>query len=212
MVELPAEARTPVLGTEGRGVRDSGPSRASRDDAACKGALVVGLVDHVEDTLGEAGAMAWRAALDPVTRAKIDGVILPMAWLPVQVLEDLVHALGADGDTARLTTSGRAVAAREMSTTHRLFLQTASPASVLERIPHLHRLYFSRGDVKVIAVPSGARIDLEGTHLESVALVQWLAAFWQEVLELAGARDVKVAATSARGRGDERSSVTLRWR
>jgi hypothetical protein len=139
-------------------------------------------------------------------------VILPMAWLPLSVLEELVQGLASDGDPARVSVSGRAVAAREMTTTHRLFSQTASPASALERLPHLHRVYFACGDLKVVTTLSGARIELDGTPPESGALVQWLAAFWQEVLTRAGARDVQVAATTARGRGDERSSIALRWR
>ncbi|GAB4214376.1 MAG: hypothetical protein OHK0013_39010 [Sandaracinaceae bacterium] len=209
--EPPVEPR-PVAAAEARGVRDSAATRPARDEGACRGAIVLGLLDYLEDAMGAPTARTWLARLDPSTRAKVEGVILPMAWLPQQVLESLVQALAADGDPGRVTASGRAVAERELTTTHRLLLQTVSPTSVLERLPHLHRLYFSRGELKVVSVQGGARLELDGGQPESAALLQWMAAFWQHVLELAGAREVKVTATTARSRGDERSSITLRWR
>jgi hypothetical protein len=197
-----ADGRAPAGTFEVRGVRDSAPTRIAREDGACKGSLVLGLLDHFEEAHGAAAARAWIARLTPETRGKVEGVILPMAWLPLSVLEELVQGLASDGDPARVSVSGRAVAAREMTTTHRLFSQTASPASALERLPHLHRVYFACGDLKVVTTLSGARIELDGTPPESGALV----------LTRAGARDVQVAATTARGRGDERSSIALRWR
>jgi plasmid replication initiation protein len=78
-------------------------------------------------------------------------------------------------------------------------------------------VYFSRGEARVSAVTNpatshGTRIEVDGLGAESPSLVAWLSGFWQRMLELAGARDVKVVAMSSRGRGDDKSSVTIRWR
>jgi serine/threonine-protein kinase len=205
----------PAPAPEPRGVREPGPAREAREELSVKGALVLGLLDHAESALGRAAASALPQRVTAGLRAKLDGVILPMAWLPFALLDELIGALDEGGGhdaAARAIAAGRAAAERELTTTHRLFLQTASPATMTDRVPHLHRLYFSRGEAKVSPMSSGVRVELEGMPPESAAFVQWLAGFWQRAYELAGARDVKIAGTSTRGRGDERSSVSLRWR
>ncbi|MBN8616371.1 MAG: hypothetical protein J0L92_37645, partial [Deltaproteobacteria bacterium] len=192
--------------------RESAP-RPTRDEVAVKGALVVALLDHLETELGSAESAHTLASIEPSQRQKLEGVILPMAWLPLSLFESLLSAMDRDHpDPLRAIASGRAAAERELSTTHRLFLQTATPTTVLDRLPHLHRVYFSRGEARVAPVANGTRVEVEGLGVESAALLGWLSGFWQRMLELAGARDVKVVATTSRARGDERSSVTLRWR
>jgi hypothetical protein len=199
-------------------------ARAPRDDAGAgrdasvKGALVVALLDHLELELGGSGLAHALGTVDLALRRKLEGVILPMAWLPLGLFDGLLAAADRDhGEATRAAAAGRAAAERELSTTHRLFLQTATPASVLDRLPHLHRVYFSRGEARVSAVTNpatshGTRIEVDGLGAESPSLVAWLSGFWQRMLELAGARDVKVVAMSSRGRGDDKSSVTIRWR
>jgi len=215
----PAGERGPASGERGMAspepasVRETPPSRPVRDELAVKGALIAGLLDHMDAELGSAEATRTLSTLEPALRNKLDGVILPMAWLPLGLFEAILGAADREAsEPGRALGAGRAAADRELSTTHRLFLQTASPATVLDRIPHLHRVYFSRGEAKVSPAANGARVDVDGMSAESASLVAWLSGFWQRTLELAGARDVKVIATSARGRGEERTSVTLRWR
>jgi serine/threonine protein kinase len=199
-------------------------ARAPRDDAnggrdaSVKGALVVALLDHLELELGNSGLALALGTVDVALRRKLEGVILPMAWLPLGLFDALLAAADRDhGEATRAAAAGRAAAERELSTTHRLFLQTATPSSVLDRLPHLHRVYFSRGEARVSPVTNpatshGTRIEVEGIGPESQSLVAWLSGFWQRMLELAGARDVKVVGITSRARGDERSSVTIRWR
>ncbi|MBX7192091.1 MAG: hypothetical protein K1X94_08535, partial [Sandaracinaceae bacterium] len=192
--------------------RDSAPKPA-REEVSVKGALVVALLDHLETELGSATASLTIGSIEPQLRAKLEGVILPMAWLPLGLFEALLGAVDRDHpESTRAGAAGRAAAERELSTTHRLFLQTATPASVLEHLPHLHRVYFSKGEAKVVAATVGTKVELDGLGVESPGLVAWLAGFWQRMLELAGARDVKIVATTCRAHRDERSSVTLRWR
>jgi hypothetical protein len=199
-------------------------ARAPREDAggprevSVKGALVVALLDHLELELGSSALATALGTVDVALRRKLEGVILPMAWLPLALFDALLVAVDRDrAETSMCAAAGRAAAERELSTTHRLFLQTATPASVLDRLPHLHRIYFSRGEARVGApspppTSQGTRIEVDGLAPESTALLAWLGGFWQRMLELAGARDVKVVATTVRGRGDDKSSVTLRWR
>jgi hypothetical protein len=47
---------------------------------------------------------------------------------------------------------------------------------------------------------------------DSLANAQALAAFFQRLLEMVGAREARATLISARGREDDRTVVSLRWR
>jgi hypothetical protein len=122
-----------------------------------------------------------------------------------------VRAIAADeiitGDGAVGEAMGRACADRELPTTHRLFMQSATPTTAVERIPLLYRAYFGRGEARV--TPSGvnaARVAFETANGDNPALLGFLLGFTHRLLELSGGRDVRVT------RGDERGSLALRWR
>jgi hypothetical protein len=156
------------------------------------------------------------SAISPDSRARLTGVVLPVAWFPVDVYESLLgsaeRVLGpSDGSVA--VEIGAATASRDLPSTHRLFMQSATPAMALARIPQLWRTYHSRGEVIISQVPAGGwRLEVRDlypdTHLHAMAM----CGFYEKLLELAGARDVRVALLSSRGRGDDRTVTSLRWR
>ncbi|MFO0685545.1 MAG: DUF2378 family protein [Sandaracinus sp.] len=180
-----------------------------------KGALVVGAREHVEAAYGPRIAALLDGRLDPDVRAKTEGVILPMAWMPVAALEAIVKLtdeIAGRGDGVVAEAAGRACAERELPTTHRLFMQSATPPSAIERFPQLYRSYFSRGELRAVMTgATSARVSLEGTSLEPPILAAWTGGFASRMLELTGAREVRVVMGRSE-RGDEKSSFTLRWR
>jgi hypothetical protein len=182
-----------------------------------KGSLFTAALEHIEAVHGKAVVAQVREQLDSDSRARIAGVILPMAWFPLSLYEQLLRAAervvgGSEGSTA--SGIGRSTADRELPTTHRLFMQTASPAMVAERIPQFYRLYHSRGDAKVMPTPAGGvRVEVHTLMpAESLSYAWALTGFWHRMLELTGARDVRAGVVSCRGRGDEKTAITLRWR
>ncbi|WP_236604406.1 serine/threonine-protein kinase [Sandaracinus amylolyticus] len=194
------------------------PSRSGSGsaDVEIKGSLVIATLDHLEAAYGAAAVAQIREHLDRESLARVSSVILPMAWLPMALFDQLVRGaervVGAS-DWATSTGIGRAIADRELPTTHRLFMQTASPSAATERIPQLFRLYHSRGDAKVLPTPGGGvRVEVDLAAPESLSYAWALAGFWQRMLELTGAREVRAAVVSCRGRGDDRTAVALRWR
>ncbi|MDQ3035345.1 MAG: protein kinase [Myxococcota bacterium] len=181
-----------------------------------KGSLVIAALEHLETAHGSEGFAQIQEHLDPESRARIATVILPMAWLPMSLYEQLLRgaervAGGGEGSTA--SSVGRATADRELPTTHRLFMQTASPSAAAERIPQLYRLYHSRGEAKVLPTPGGGvRVEIDCGAPESLPYAWAISGFWQRMLELTGAREVRSSVVSCRGRGDDRTAIALRWR
>jgi serine/threonine-protein kinase len=200
------------LGSTG-GTEDT--SRRALAEANVKGAIVVGALEHVDAAHGPRTGSLVLVRLDPAHRSKLEGVILPMAWLPLSVLEQLVRVtdeVAGRGDGMTVEAIGRACADRELPTTHRMFMQSATPTAAVERVPQLYRSYFSRGDARLLSSgPNAARLGFEGTGLDSPVLTPWTGGFLARLLELSGARDVRV--TPGRGeKGDEKGTFAVRWR
>lgn len=181
-----------------------------------KGSLFSAALEHIETAYGRSAVALVQQHLEPESREQLSGVILPMVWLPLALYDQLLRAVervvgGAEGTTA--SGIGRSTADRELPTTHRLFLQSATPTLAVERIPQFYRLYHSRGEAKVTPTPgAGVRVEIDALTPESFSYAWTLAGFWQRMLELTGARDVRAGVVSCRGRGDDKTAITLRWR
>jgi eukaryotic-like serine/threonine-protein kinase len=82
----------------------------------------------------------------------------------------------------------------------------------VERIPQFWKLYHSSGEVKVEEGGTGMwRVEALGvtdSYLHTMAM----SGFYQRLLELAGAREVRASVVQSRARGDERTITALRWR
>lgn len=185
----------------------------ARSEAAVRGSWFVGALEYIQAIGGPGKVEEVGKRMPPAAAERIGGVILPMAWLPLATFESLLLALGeGDGGTHSV---GRAIAERELTTTHRLFVQTATPQSALDRFPHLFRLYHLRGTALIEeseAAGGGVRITLDVGSPEPLHHVQVVSAFLQRFLEICGARDVRTHILSCRGRGEERTVVSCRFR
>ncbi len=190
-------------------------ARRATAEPNVKGAIVVGALEHVDAAHGPRTGSLVLVRLDPSHRAKLEGVMLPMAWLPLSLFEHLVRVtdeVAGRGDGMTAEAIGRACADRELPTTHKAFMQSATPRAAIERVPQLYRSYFSRGEARLLSAgPNAARVGFDGTGLDSPVLTPWTGGFLARLLELSGARDVRV--TPGRGeKGDERGTFSIRWR
>lgn len=149
-------------------------------------------------------------------RTRLPGVVLPVAWFPLDVYGRLLEAaervLG-DGDGSIGCEIGAATAARDLPTTHRLFMQSATAAMALARIPPLRRTHHRRGDVLISQVPAGGwRVEVRDPSPDGYLHAMATCGFYPRLRELAGGRDVRAALPSSRGRGDERTVTPLHRR
>ncbi len=188
------------------------PSGSLHTEAAVRGSWFVATLEYLGTMGGPAELEAVMKRMPPAAAERVDAVILPMAWLPMATFELLVRAAG-EGE-AVLQSIGRAIADRELATTHRLFVQTGTPKSALERFPHLFRLYHLRGTATIEEgdVPGNVRITLDTGAPESLVHTHVVAAFVQRLLEICGARDVRTVVLSVRGRGEARTVLSCRFK
>ncbi|GAB5548792.1 MAG: hypothetical protein SangKO_085520 [Sandaracinaceae bacterium] len=180
-----------------------------------KGSLVLAASEHLREA-DAPGFERARARLDDDVAARIAGVMLPMAWIELgdyaELLRSAERELGV-GDGSLSIQIGRATAERELTTTHRLFMQTATPTMAVERIPQLFRTYHSAGRAEIERASAGGfRVVMHDVVPDTLTHAMALSGFWQRLLELAGGRDVKASVVSCRERGDDATVTILRWR
>lgn len=186
---------------------------ATRAATRVKGSLVLAALEHLRSQAG--GLEPVLARLAPETAARLRAVMLPMDWVDLADYVALVRAAERERTHGEAVAAqlGRATAERELASTHRVFMQSATPALALERIPQLFRAYHSGGRVRVVRASTGGR-RVEASELvpDTLAHALVLSGFYQRLLELAGGRDVRAPVVSCRERGDGATVTVLRWR
>ena len=190
-------------------------SEATEEPTRIKASLLLRALEELRE-MAPSASIDLLSQLTPETRQLATSMLLPMAWVPLSSYVELVAAADrriSNDDGSLLARLGRATADRELSTSHRLFMQSTTPRAALERIPQLFRGYHSAGRVVLEGTTAGGwRLGLEGLVPDAAAYATIWAAFWQRLIELAGGRDVRALVAAARDRGDERTTVALRWR
>jgi serine/threonine-protein kinase len=183
----------------------------ARSEAALRGSFFVGALEYLEHNQGADKLAALTGRMPQAAAERITGVILPMAWLPLATFELLLAAAG--GGEPLAIGVGRAIADRELTTTHRLFVQTATTQTAVDRFPHLFKLYHLRGVAALDeADPQGVRFAIDIGSPEPVTHAQVMVAFLGRMLEICGAREVRSAVVACRGRGDAKTILSCRFR
>src|SRR6185369_3539565 len=69
------------------------PDRAvvGPNDATVKGAIIMGALEHIDAAHGPRTGAQLLSRLDAAHRGKLEGMVLPMAWFPLTLLEQLVR-------------------------------------------------------------------------------------------------------------------------
>ena len=190
-------------------------SDTHEDPTRVKASLVLAAIDHIR----QLGPRSWEGVLgriDAEPSARLSAVILPMAWVSLGDYVELLRAAEREighGETSVAVQIGQATAERELASTHRLFMQTATPTMAVERIPQLFRTYHAGGRAEVHpATAGGYRIESLGLTPDALPHAMAMSGFYQRLIELTGGRDVRASVVACKERGDSETAIVLRWR
>ncbi|MFW6051294.1 MAG: protein kinase domain-containing protein [Myxococcota bacterium] len=181
-----------------------------------KGALLAAALEHLRTARGEAVRQAVVDELPDDVRAAVLGVVLPVAWVPLDhydVLLRTAERLLGTGDGSLAIELGAAAADAELPATHRLFLQSATPLLAVRRIPQLFRSYHDGGAVSVRPSTRDAwHVEVEGLEPQSRLHPMAMAGFYRRLIELAGGRDVRATVVTTAAPGKPTTVTSVRWR
>jgi len=179
--------------------------------AVVRGAWVAALLEQVEKERGCAELDVLLAALPARDRERLEGVIVPMAWLPQRLFDALLAA--AAPDLASAERLGRLLVDSELTQARRLLVPASAPAEGLARLPVLLRHLHRNCEVSVSWTGgSGASVDIRLDAPESALHARLLAGVVGRALEWSGARDVAVEVEACRGLGAEQTRLVARYR
>lgn len=207
LAPYPPPARTPPK-VEPLGSMNT-PSERGDEPTRVKGSLVSAALHALSPR--ELDLVLGR--LDDELAAKLRGVILPMAWVPLSVYLELLGAAEEELGDDVVVRIGEVTADRDLPTMHRSFMKTATPDSAVERIPLIFRAYHGPGRAIVHRESgSSARVEVAGLSPDTFLHARALSGFYRRLLERAGAGLVRASVVSYRERGDDATITHLRWR
>lgn len=192
------------------------PVRSAGARVHVKAGFVLAGLEYLRERLGSQGLDGLIGRLHPASRQLFQGVLMPMTWLPVTALLDVLRTFEEHQGEAWGAASqhfGWEVADRELPTTHRVLLTNATPVTAMARISMLWRAYFDTGRIHVTPMSEGRwHLHLAGGH-EGSLQVHAMAGFYQRLLERSGARDVRSEVIEAQEESpEERGVIALSWR
>lgn len=169
-----------------------------------KGLGFVNVRRFVESRRGAPDAWARvLAALDPAER-EIAGSALASAWYPLDAYVHLIHAVAnvlGDGDLRVIHELGRYEAEQDLTVVHRIFLKLMHPATMAEKTAEYWSRFHDTGEWVVTRKGNGYQGTLRGWGAADDALCMELVGYLTRVIELAGAKDVRLRHSECRARG-----------
>jgi len=183
--------------------------------AITKGITFTHARSYVEQTYGAAGWNEVLAASPPGDRAVLSSVVA-VGWYDLgayaRVLRTIDETHGS-GDLELLNAIGRYGAEKDITTVYRLFFRLQSPAYAIEKIAEYWRKFHDTGVWRVERRGDGrAHGTLRDWGYVERTLCREMTAYMTRVLELVGAKDVRLAHPRCRAEGEEECFFTLRWR
>jgi hypothetical protein len=180
-----------------------------------KGVGFINVSMFARERFGERGYAEVLSSLSDEDREALASVI-SVGWYDLALYARLIRALdrvrGKD-DLSLLSDLGRYEAEHDFTTIHRVFLRFANPDYVVEKAFELWRRFHDTG-TWIIVRESERRMlgTLEEWGVVDEALCKELTAYLQRLLELTGAKDVRVQHATCRAIGSGSCVFIGTWR
>jgi hypothetical protein len=158
----------------------------------------------------------WTAFLSPEDAAYLEMTIDKTAWYPMETFERMGNAIlkfVAGNELMPVQMWGRFSAA-QLKHAHPRLLAPSDPVETLNRFHVMRQTFFDFEALKVLMLHEGeAQISIAyqmGMPAEEAAAVQTMG-FFEGLLELAGAKDVRAKFREKSWANDKRTVLDVRW-
>ena len=189
--------------------------RAPQSTTEVRGSVLLGVLHYVTQRYGSEAVAPLLEKLPSQARSALAELLLPMVWFPADhyhLLLDQVEQRWGDAEGSVAFQIGAFIAERDLPTTHRVFMQGATPVSALKWVPRVWRSYCDQTSLSVVPLGKGScRLEYSGTHPASFLHDRVTIGFCHRLMELVGAQEVKTQLIASQGRGAERTLIGLQW-
>jgi predicted hydrocarbon binding protein len=168
-----------------------------------KGLSFVAVRDYVLDRSGRAHWAAAVARLPKEDGEIIEGVV-GVGWYPLDLFARVLRAVDREigtGDLSTIAPMGRFEAERDVPTIHRVLLKMVRPAFIVEKMAELWPRYNSTGRLVVRRLGAKAVDVTLDDWSDDEALCASIQGYSERALQLAGARQLRLAQTACKARG-----------
>ena len=178
-----------------------------------KGLSFVAARDYILKTDGRAGWDRVLGAMAPGD-AEVVGAAVGVGWYPLDLYGTFLRTIDAQlgkGDLRWIRPMAHFEAERDVPTIHRLLLKMVRPSFIVEKMSGLWPRYNSTGRLSM---------ERRGERAVNVTLSDWSSdevlclstqCYSERALELAGAKDVRIAQTTCRARGGAVCLFRIKW-
>jgi predicted hydrocarbon binding protein len=177
-----------------------------------KGTKISSKLAFVKDKFGEE-ALSNVIASMLVSDQEILHFLLDTGWYPIELYERVLRAIckvAAGGDMSIYSKIGEHSAEHNLNNAYRAF-RSKDPIKLLENMVPMHSMLNDPGEMEVIKEQEG-RCVIKVTKPRSTNIICRISrAFYQRVVELCGASNVRVLETKCSGRGDEFCQFDISW-
>jgi len=184
--------------------------------AQVKGSALLARLRFVEERHGADALGRLFGALDPGLRGRLQGEVLPHAWVPFDDFVALcaaIDGLFGKGDLALCYDMGRHAAEVNLPTLYRIFYRFGSPLYIFRKAARLWEVHYDSG--RLAPVQEGEHqvrirvLDFEKPHrAHCLSILGWAA----RSVEMSGAVIEELREDRCRLWGDSTCEMWLRWR
>ena len=180
-----------------------------------RGQSILSLVKYLRNNFGEEGYKKALDTLEMMDREIFKGKLTPMGWYPagafINMMEAVENIFGA-GDYKLCEEVGRFSAEESFGGIYRIFIELSDVQIILGKAPLAWRIINDTGNLEMSSITeNSAKCRIKGYDYPKKAFCCELAGYFSKVLDLVGARNVKIAEKKCRASGAEYCEYDVTW-
>lgn len=183
--------------------------------ARVKGTAVLSSATYLKELLGEESFIELLGELSPEARKVFSGTILSAGWYEFSFVLELMKRAETRlprGARSLAWEMGRHSAESGLKTVYKIFFKVADVGFILKRASTVFSNYYDSGTMTVAAQDHGtATLVVTGFDQPSTYGCDRLLGWMEKLLELTGAKNIRMSHPKCRVRGDDRCEYRGHW-
>ena len=180
-----------------------------------RGQSILSLVKYLRNNFGEEGYKKALDTLELMDREVFKGRLTPMGWYPAGAFVNMMEAaesIFGTGDYKLCEKIGNFSAEESFSGIYRIFIELSDVSIILGKAPLAWRIINDTGNLEMLEVTGTSAIcRIKGYDYPKKAFCSELGGYFSRVLDLVGARNVKVEEKRCRMSGAEYCEYEVKW-